>query len=95
MKLAGNASHFPNPQHQLRYTFGLLVGQAFMQVEAYITNEGNNLTDVPALITVLEMAFRDPDHVVTAERKLEILKRTNYDFSTYYAEFQRYATDVQ
>jgi hypothetical protein len=35
-------------------------------------------------MTVLEMAFRDPDHVVTAERKLEGLKQTNYDFSTYY-----------
>jgi chromosome segregation ATPase len=26
MKLTGNASCFPNPQHQLQYTFGLLVG---------------------------------------------------------------------
>jgi hypothetical protein len=33
----------------------------------YITDEGKNLTDVSALITVLEMAFRDPDHMVIAE----------------------------
>jgi hypothetical protein len=33
MKLAGDASCFSNPQHQLQYTFELLVGQAFMQVE--------------------------------------------------------------
>jgi hypothetical protein len=33
------------------------------------------------------MAFRDPDYIVTAEWKLEVLKLTNHDFSTYYAEF--------
>jgi hypothetical protein len=38
-----------------------------MQVEAYITHDGINLTDVPALIIVLEMAFRDQDYVVTVE----------------------------
>jgi hypothetical protein len=95
MKLADNASLFPNLQHQLQYTFRLLVGQAFAQVEAYITNEGINLTDVLALITVLKTAFRNPDYVAVAERKLEALKQTNYDFSTYYAEFQSYAADIQ
>jgi hypothetical protein len=53
-----------------------------MQVEVYNTDEGINLTDVPALIMVLEMPFRDPDCVVTAERKLEMLKQTSHDFST-------------
>jgi hypothetical protein len=43
------------------------VGQAFTQVKAYITDKGINLTDVPALITVLETAIGDPDHVATAE----------------------------
>jgi hypothetical protein len=70
MKLAGDASHFPNPQYQFQYTFGLLVGQAFTHVKAYITNESINLTDVPALITVLETAFRDTDHMTTVERRL-------------------------
>jgi hypothetical protein len=67
MKLAGDASHFPNLQHQLQYTFGLLVCQAFAQVEVNITDEGINLADVPALITGLEMAFGDPDCVVTVQ----------------------------
>jgi predicted transcriptional regulator len=43
------------------------LGQAFVQVEAYITNEGINLADVPALIAVLKTAFRDPDYVATVE----------------------------
>jgi coenzyme F420-reducing hydrogenase beta subunit len=88
MKLAGNASHFPNPQHQLRYTIGLLVGHAFAQVKTYITDKGINLTDVPALITVLQTAFGDSDCVVIAEQKLEVLKETNCDFFICYAEFQ-------
>jgi predicted transcriptional regulator len=67
MKLVGNAYHFPNPQYQLRYTFELLVGLAFTQAKAYITNKGINLADVPALITVLETAFRNPDRVATVE----------------------------
>jgi hypothetical protein len=29
MKLSGDASHFPNSQHQLLHMLGLLVGQAF------------------------------------------------------------------
>jgi hypothetical protein len=82
MKLTGDAAHFYNPQHQLQYTFELLIGQAFAQVKAYITNDGMNLTDFPAMITVLETAFRDLDFMPTAKRKLEALKQTNGDFST-------------
>jgi hypothetical protein len=44
------------------------MGQVFTQVETNITDEGINLTDLPALITVLETAFGDPNHVATAER---------------------------
>jgi hypothetical protein len=84
--LAGDTSYFSNPQYQLWYTFGLLVGQAFAQVEVYIAVEGINLTDIVALITVLETVFGDPDSVVTAERKVETLKQTNCDFSTNYVE---------
>jgi hypothetical protein len=43
------------------------VGQAFAQVKANITDKDINLADVPALITVLETVFGDPNHVVTAE----------------------------
>jgi hypothetical protein len=43
------------------------VGQAFTQFKANITDEGIYLTDIPTLITVLKMAFRDPDYVAIAE----------------------------
>jgi hypothetical protein len=41
------------------------------------------------------MAFGDPDFVVTVEQELEVLNQTNYNFFTYYAEFQCYAMDIQ
>jgi uncharacterized SAM-dependent methyltransferase len=47
------------------------------------------------LIMVLEMAFEDPDRVVTAEWTLEALKQTNLDVSTDYMEFRSYAADIQ
>jgi hypothetical protein len=68
---------------------------AFAQVENYITNKGINLTDISALIKVLEIAFRDRDCVAMTERRLEALKQTNCNFSTCYVEFQCYATNVQ
>jgi hypothetical protein len=70
------------------------VGQAIAQDKAYITASDIELTDVLALITVLEMAFANPDCVSTAEQKLEILTQTQRDFSTYYEEFQSYAVDI-
>jgi hypothetical protein len=95
MKLAGNASHFPNSQHQLQYTVGLQVGEAFTQVVDDITDEGITPADVSATIMVLEMAFGDPDHVMTVELKLEILKQTHGNFSNYCKGFQGYGADVQ
>jgi hypothetical protein len=94
MKMASDASHFPNPQHLLPSTFGLLVAQAFIPVKAYITNEGTNQTDVPSLIRVLQNAFGESGHVATAERKLEALKWTNDDFSSYYTEFQHHVANI-
>jgi hypothetical protein len=61
---------------------------------AYITDKGINLADVLALITVLGTVFEDPACMEIAARKLETLKETNCDFSTYYAKFQSYATNV-
>jgi hypothetical protein len=71
------------------------VGQAFTQVKTYFSDKGINLTGVAALIIILETAFGDPNLVATAERKLEVLKQMNGDFSTYYVKLQCYATNVQ
>jgi hypothetical protein len=74
---------------------GLPLDSKWAKPLAYITDEDINMTDVPALITVLKTAFRDHNHVAIAKQKLEGLVKRNSDFSTYDAEFQCYATDVQ
>ena len=53
-----------------------------------------DLDDLAELIDILETTFGDPDRVATAERKLRSLRQANWDFSTYYAEFTRYAADT-
>jgi hypothetical protein len=42
----------------------------------------------------MEIAFGDLDCITTVEHKLEALKQTNRNISTYYVAFQYYATDV-
>ena len=95
MKLQGDSHKFPSNQHQLRYTIRLLTDQAFTQIEPYIKEHTIELASIIELLKVLEIAFGDPDHESTAERKLEVLRQANHEFSLYYAEFQRYAADVQ
>ena len=53
------------------------------------------MASVTKLLKVLEIAFGDPDRESTAERKLEVLKQANHEFSLYYAEFQHYTAVVQ
>ena len=95
MKLQGDDTRFPTEQHKLRYTVGLLQGNAFAQIQPYILETTIDFTNVAPLLNFLEAAFRDPDRTGTAERKLESLKQANRDFSTYYAEFSRHVANIQ
>ena len=67
MKLQGDASRFPNTQHQLLYAIGRLSGSALAQVETYIKPDGVHLEGVGKLLDVLDMAFGDPDSEATAK----------------------------
>ena len=87
MKLQGDDARFPTQQHKLRYTVGLLQGNAFSQVQPYNLETTINFACVTALLNVLEAAFGGPDRTGTAERKLKSIKQANRDFSTFYAEF--------
>jgi hypothetical protein len=53
-----------------------------------------NLAHFEAFMTLLEEAYRDPDHVNTTERALTKLCQGNQDFITYYAEFQCLIVDL-
>ena len=48
-----------------------------------------------ALIDILEDAFGNPNHMAEVEAKLCNLQQGNYEFTSYYAEFQRYACEVK
>lgn len=54
-----------------------------------------DLDNLEALITKLEAAFGNPDRAATAESKLMMLKQGNRDFSTLFAEFSKYAADLE
>ena len=65
------------------------------QAQAYVTDDRVNLANLGALITILENAFGNLNRVAEAEMKLCTIEQGNRDFATYYAEFQRYAVEVQ
>ena len=53
MKLQGDDARFPTKQHKLRYTVGLLQGNAFAQIQPYILETSIDFTNVTALLNVL------------------------------------------
>jgi hypothetical protein len=94
IKLNGDAAKFPDAQHRLAYIFGLLEGKAADQIQPYVLPTGINLTDVPAMLAILDRAFGDPDPIGTATRAFRALKQKNTDLSTYVAEFSKLAAEV-
>ena len=95
MKLQVDDAQFPAEQQKLRYTVGLLQGNAFFQIQPYILETTIDFTNVTELLNVLETAFGDPDRTGTAERKLETLEQADRDFATYYAEFSLHVANTQ
>lgn len=95
LKLNGEPDHFATVQQQLGYAINRLEGSALDQLMPHIHDDRIDLPDFAAFRTILETAFGDPDRRRTAERRLLGLKQANRDFSSYFAEFQRYAADAQ
>lgn len=88
------ASTFLADQERLRYAVSVLDKDALDQVMPHIGNDRVNLDNLAALITILENAFGNPNRVADAEHKLASLQKGTRDFSTNYAEFQRYASET-
>ena len=65
------------------------------QVQSYVENDKINLANLATLIAVLDTAFSNPNRVAEAESKLSTLQQSAREFALYYAEFHRYAADVQ
>lgn len=88
------ASTFLTDQERLSYAVSVLGKDALDQVLPYIGNDRVNVDNRAALITTVENAFGNPTRVADAEYKLASLQQGTRDFSTYYAEFQRYAAET-
>jgi hypothetical protein len=94
LRLIDCPREFPNEQAKLRYTFSRLEGATLEQLIHLIKDDRVNLANFEAFMTSLEEAYRDPDHMNTAERALAKLRQGNRDFVTYYAEFQCLIADL-
>ena len=88
------AALYPDDQSKLRYAVSLLEDHTLDQITPHIEDDLIDLDNLAQLIGILETAFGDPDRVATAKRKFRSLRQANQDFSTYYAEFTRYAADT-
>ena len=81
-------------QTRLRYSVSHLSGPAFDQVASFVQTGTITLPNIDSLIQILEAAFGNPNRYATAARKINSLRQGNKEFSSYYAEFQRYAADL-
>jgi hypothetical protein len=93
-KLRTRCATMPDTQAKLRYAFNALSGPVASQVLPYVRDDRVELADLVALIKILKNAFDNPNRVRNAENKLFIIAQETRDFSTYFAEFQRYAAEV-
>ena len=95
LQLRLKAPTLPDEQSRLRYAISLLKDRALSQIRPHVRSGRIELDNLEALISKLEAAFGDPDRTATAERKLMALKQNNRDFSTFFAEFSKYAADLE
>ena len=86
---------YSNDQAKLRLAVNCLIGDAMDQIRPYVKDERVDVANLAALIEILETAFGNPNRVEEAESKLSSIQQGTRDFALYYAEFQRYAADVQ
>ena len=95
MQLQLKAATYTDDQAKLRLAVNYLRGDAADQVRPHVRDGRVNLANLPALITILENAFGNPNRVAEAESKLSTITQGTRDFSSYYAEFQRHAAEVE
>ena len=94
MKLRLKTSNWTDEQTKLKYAVNLLSDKALDQVAHLVTPNGVTLNTLEEVIDILTLAFDNPNRVADAEHKLRTLRQGTKSFSDYFAEFQRYASEV-
>ena len=92
IKLQQNADHFIQPeqnteQNQLLYAIFRLEGDAFTQVEPFVSCYGIDLWDIAALEDLLEARFGEVDPVGTAKHEIYRLYQANKDLEVFLNTF--------
>ena len=65
------------------------------QVQQCVKADRVDLENVEVLIEILEEVFSNINYMAKAEAKLCSLQQGNYEFISYYAKFQCYASEVK
>ena len=65
------------------------------QVQQYVKADCIDLKNVEAPIDIVEEAFGKPNRMAEVEAKLYSLQQGNREFTSYYAEFQWYTSQVK
>ena len=84
-----NVGRFTDIQHQLRYCFSLLKGDAYTIMEPYISPSRVAFPVIEAFLKEITHIFGDSDEKASAARELEKLKQGSRDFARYYPDFAR------
>ena len=92
-KLSANSDRFPTATSRLTYVAGRLSGRAYELILPKTAYGIPQFVDYPEMLNYLENAFGDPDRVQNAQNKLYQLKQKNQDFSMFFSEFQRLASE--
>ena len=82
-----DVERFTDIQHQLRYCFSLLKGDAYTIMEFYVSPSGVAFPNIEAFLKEITRIFGDSDEKATAARELEKLKQGSREFARYYADF--------
>ena len=92
IKFQRNADHYiclgqNTKQNQLSYAISRLEGDAFTQVQPFVSRHGIDLQDVTALEDLLEAQFGEVDPVGTAKHEIYKLYQANKDLEVFLNTF--------
>jgi len=94
MQLRLHTAIYTNEQAKLHLAINCLAGDPLDQAHMYVQNDQVNLPNLAAFIAIMETAFGNPNRVAETEHKLNTIVQESRDFTSYVAEFQRYASKV-
>ena len=94
VKLTVNYDRFKTAQSRLAYTVSRLQGNPLHIVQPKIINGVIAFTDYKDLLKFLDIAYKDSDLMVKAQRELRDLRQRNREFYLYFADFQRIIEDT-